>query len=103
MNLTDAILNCQKYEDTEETINCVFAKKIGDQYAPHSEAVVLQLTPEEMGMKLSDISIAKCPGYEYFLEIDILKNLYEDLSLSNEYKSDEQKVNRIIHYAEFDA
>lgn len=72
--LSEAILNCKNYNDTEE-----------------------------MEMQLSIIAETKCPGFEYFLEIFVLQDFYDDLVRLEEFKSDTKKVEQIIHYAEFDA
>ena len=81
----------------------VFAKKTKDKFEPHSEAKVLGLTIEEIEMNLIDIQNAKCPGYDYFLEMNIIQDFFDDIKNLEEYKSDDDKVKRIIYYAEFDA
>jgi hypothetical protein len=35
--------------------------------------------------------------------MELIKEIFEDISTQEEYKSDEEKVKRIIYYAEFDA
>ena len=54
-------------------------------------------------MKFNEISDLKCPDYEYFLEMLILQDFYNDIEQIDDYKSDEKKVERIIYYAEFNA
>lgn len=103
MNLREAILNCKKYDDTEEILHSVYAKRTNGKFQSNSDAVVLELTPEEMEIDLREIAKSKCPDYEYFLEMFILQDLYDDLLTLDEYKSDDKKVERIIYYAEFDA
>lgn len=103
MNLKDVILNCNQYEDSDEFMHMVFAKKQNDKFEAYSEATVLQLTLEEMEMNLIDIRNSKCPGFEYFLEMNIIQDFYADIRKMEEYKSDDEKVKRIIYYAEFDA
>ena len=103
MILSEAILNCKNYIDTEEIIHSIFAKRNNGKFLPDSEALVLELTPEEMEMQLSIIAETKCPGFEYFLEIFVLQDFYDDLLKIEEFKSDDKKVERIIYYAEFDA
>ena len=103
MTLSEAILNCKKYIDTDEIINTIFAKRNNGKFLPNSEAVVIGLTPDEMEIKLHLIAETKCPGFEYFLEIFILQDIYDDLLEHKEFNSDAKKVERIIHYAEFDA
>lgn len=103
MKLNDIILNCNQYEDSDELVHMVFAKKENDKFEVYSEATVLQLTLDEMEMNLMDIRNSKCPGFEYFLEMCIIQDFYEDIRQIEEYKSDNDIVNRIIYYAEFDA
>lgn len=103
MILSEAILNCKNYEDTEEIIHSIFAKRNNGKFQPDSEALILELTPDEMEMKLDEISKTKCPEFEYFLELFVLQDFYDDLLKLKEFKSDDEKVERIIYYAEFDA
>jgi hypothetical protein len=103
MILREAIINCRNYEDTEEMMHSIYAKRIDGKFQPNSEALILELTIEEMEMKWNEISQEKCPGFDYFLEMFVLKDLYDDLIRIEEYKSDIKKVERIIYYAEFDA
>ncbi len=103
MNLKNVILNCNQYEDSDELMHMVFAKKQNDKFEAHSEATVLQLTLDEMVMNLIDIGNSKCPGFKYFLEMSIIQDFYEDIRKMEEYKTDDEKVKSIIYYAEFDA
>jgi len=103
MTLSEAILNCKKYIDTDEIINTIFAKRNNGKFLPNSEAVVIGLPPEEMEIKLHLIAETKCPGFEYFLEIFVFQDFYDDMLKQKEFNSDAKKVERIIYYAEFDA
>jgi DNA topoisomerase IA len=103
MLLKEAILNYKNYEDTEDVLHTIYAKRISGRFQSISDAVVLELTTEEMEMNLKEIANLKCPDYEYFLEMYILQDFYNDLEQIDEYKSNEKKVERIIYYAEFDA
>lgn len=103
MTLKEVIINCADYVDSDKIVNVVFAKKINDMFKPLSDAKVIKLTPEEMEMNLSYIEDSKCSGYKYFLEIDILQDILNDIKNLDEYKSEDKKVKRIIYYAEFDA
>ena len=103
MTLSEAILNCRNYEDTEEIIHTIFAKRNNGKFRTESETLILELKPENMEIKLNEIAKVKCPGFEYFLELAVLQDFYDDLLKIKEFKSDEKKVERIIYYAEFDA
>lgn len=103
MNLKDIILNCNQYIDSDEFMNMVFVKKQNNKFESNSEAMVLKLTFEEMEMNLTDIANSKCPGFDYFLEMSIVQDFYAEIQNSKEYNSDDERVKRIIYYAEFDA
>ena len=68
MTLKEVILNCNQYEDSDEFMHMVFAKKLNDSFESLSEAKVLRLSMDEMEMKLTDIQNSNCPGFDYFLE-----------------------------------
>lgn len=103
MDLKETILQCNKYEDSDEFMHMVFAKRLNDRFESYSEATVLKLTLDEMEMTLTDIRNSKCPGFDYFLEMNIIQDFYADIQNSEEYKSEDEKIKRIIYYAEFDA
>lgn len=97
------ILKCHKYGEDEEFIYQVFAKRTDGKFEAKSEAVVLSLTEVEAELKISEIAKSKCPGYDYFLELFIIQEFMDDLKNSKDFQSDEAKVDRVIHYAMFDA
>ncbi len=104
MNLKEIILKCSSFEDTEEYINVVFAQKIGENFQPNSNAIVLDIPVEEMeNLNLQKLVEKYCPDLEYFLEMFVLQDFYNDLNQMVEYKLDEKKVERIIYFAENDA
>lgn len=101
--LKDVILNSLQCEEADDLIQQVFAKRNKNGFEATSETVVLSLTEEEAAMKIKDIADSKCPGFDYFLEFFILQDFFEDIKDLTEYESDEEKVKRVIYYAEFDA
>lgn len=103
MSLKNILLNSYLHQTTEDLVSMVFAKKINNRFEADSEAVVLSFTFEEAEMNLMDLQNVKCPGFDYFLEIDLIQEIFADISTLELYKSDEEKVKRIIYYAEFDA
>ena len=103
MILKDLILNCLQFEGTEDGVQQVLVKRVNGKFEPSSEAVLLELTEEEAEMKIQDLIALKCPGFDYFLELFVLQEFFEDISQLAEFKSDESKVKRVINYAEFDA
>ena len=50
-----------------------------------------------------EIEKAKCPGFTYFLEMFLIKELMEDLENSDTRKTLEEKIDHVIYYAEYDA
>lgn len=103
MNLQEIILNCNSFEEKEGITLFVYAKKINGKFDPNSDAIVLELTESDMEMDVDDIANFKCPNFEYFLEIFIIQDLHNDLINHEDFKLDQQKVERIIYYAEYDA
>ena len=81
----------------------VYAKKIDGRFLSSSEAVLLQLTEEEQGLRTNEIADRKCPGFSYFLEMFLIKEMIEDLQNVEPIGDIEQKIETVIHYAEFDA
>ncbi len=103
MKLGEIIMDCLKYRDDDDYMHMVFAERANDKFHPDSRAVILKLTLEEMEMDLSEIARTKCPGFYYFLELYIIQDFFTDLVKSGLYKSDREKIDRMIYYAEFDA
>jgi hypothetical protein len=99
MNLKEIIANYSKIN--EDLV--VYAKKVNERFLSSSEVVLLELTEEEQGMKTFEIEKVKCPGFTYFLEMFIIKEMMEDFENNNQKKEIEEKVEIVIHYAEFDA
>ncbi len=81
----------------------VYAKKIDGRFISSSEAVLLELKEEEQDLKTNEIADRKCPGFSYFLEMFLIKEMMDDLENIEPKKNLEQKIETVIHYAEFDA
>ena len=99
MTLKEIISNIDAHN--EEAI--IFAKKVNEKFLPSSEAVLVELDEEELGEPTRETAEKHCPGFDYFLEVFIVKEVIEDVNATVGFKSPEQKVESIIHYAEFDA
>ena len=80
----------------------IYAKKINGYFQKFSETVVVELTEEELGVRTDIIALKKCPGFDYFLEVFLVKNMLDEVSPNHTFDLSE-KVEAIIHYAEFDA
>lgn len=81
----------------------VYAKRIEGEFKDSSETVLLELTEEEQELPTAEIARLKCPGFDYFLEVFLIKELLEDFLHQNPRWDFNQKVERVIYYAEFDA
>ena len=99
MNLREIIAD---YSNLNEDL-VVYAKKDNSKFLNSSEAILLDLTEEEKEMKVYEIEKAKCPGFTYFLEMFLIKELMEDLENSDTRKTLEEKIDHVIYYAEYDA
>ena len=99
MTLGDIIANTDE-QNQEAT---VFVKRVDGKFIPSSEAVIIEIDEKEQDWKIDQIANKHCPGFEYFLEIFLIKDMMDDLKGMAGYTSLQQQVERIIHYAEFDA
>lgn len=99
MTIQDAILNID--ELTGETV--IYAKKINGKFESYSEALLLEISDEDLELPTKEVSEKYCPGFDYFLEGDIVKEVLEDIQDLPEYQTTDQQVKRVIHYAENDA
>ena len=99
MTLSEIIINCENFNE----FSFVYAKRLNDKFIANSEAIVLELDESEMQTNTAEIARKKCPGYDYFLEVFIIQDMFKDLKELEGYKLDEKKIERIIYYAENDA
>lgn len=98
MKLKEVISNLDNIN--EESF--LYVKKVNQEFSIDSETVVLELNEEEMEWKTNEVTERKCPGFEYFMEVFLIKEFMEDLS-EKDYPTINKKIERLIHYAEFDA
>ncbi|RSK24719.1 hypothetical protein [Hymenobacter metallilatus] len=89
--------------DEQHEAAIIFVKKVNGKVLPNSEAVLVVIGEEEGDWKTDQIASKYCPGFEYFLEVFIIQDMIDDLKGMANYNTLDQQVNRIIHYAEFDA
>ena len=99
MTLRELISNID-HQNEEATI---FAKKVDGKFSPTSEAVVIEIDEDELQTPTQEIAEKQCPGFDYFLEVFLVKEVIENLGTTVGYKSLEKQVERIILYAESDA
>lgn len=84
-------------EDDESLI--LFAKKVNGEFRTNSEFVLVQLAEDDMYMKTTDIAEKECPGFEYFLELHLVKEMLDDAPKDYDLN---KIIDIIVHYAEFD-
>lgn len=96
MTISEMISNID--DQSEEAI--IFAKKENGKFLPSSEVVVVELTEDEQDAPTKEMAEKYCPGFDYFLEVYLVKDLVGALSTTVGYKSLQQQIERIIHYAE---
>ncbi|MGK0447676.1 MAG: hypothetical protein ACJA2M_001454 [Polaribacter sp.] len=96
MNLLDTIEKIKSFD--EEAV--LYVKRIREEWTVDSEVRVLVLEEEDRELKTQMIAEKFCPGFEYFLEVFIIKDWIEELG---DQVLDIDVVKRIIQYAENDA
>ena len=99
MTIQDVISNID--ELNEDAV--IYAKKVDSKFHSHSEVVLLELSEEDLELPTKEVAEKHCPGYDYFLEGFMVKEMVQDMRLVPEYETLEKQVDRIIYYAEFDA
>lgn len=103
MTLRDAILENQNYDDPDEGMYVVFAQKTNNAFEPSSEARILLLTHQDFEIEIADYTNTHCPGFDYFLEMNIIQDFWGDLKANQRINQQEKWVKRLIQYAENDA
>lgn len=86
--------------DIENDYSVAFAKKIDGEFTRDSEVIIAEID-EESNEDIAKSVLEKNPDFACFLEVFIIKEMVGDLS--KEPNSIDQVVERIIHYAKYDA
>lgn len=97
MSIRDLILNVDELDDDAT----VYAKRINGKFEGHSEVALLELSNEDLELLTRDIAEKYCPGFDYFSEAHLIKEMVEDIRVLPEYQTTDQQVERVIYYAEF--
>ena len=97
--LKDVLTNIATFEKEAP----IFALRIEGDFRPDSETVVLELADEEADLRTGEIAALKCPGLDYFLEVFIVQEMVADFDSASQSVPLEERINIIIHYAEYDA
>jgi hypothetical protein len=77
-----------------------FAKKINGEFTRESEVIIAEID-KESDEDIAKSFLVKNPEFNYFLEVFIIKDIVEDLP--ENFGNSDQIVDRIIHYAKYDA
>jgi hypothetical protein len=99
ITLREAILNSTNINP----YSTIYALKIDGKFSSASQAVILELSEEEQEMKTYEIAELKRPGFDYFLELFMIQEMFEAMNAEKPRRSDDEIVNRIIYYGEYDA
>ena len=99
MTIRDIIANIDAL--SEEVV--IYARKVDGRFEDSSEIVLLELPDEDLELLTKDVSEKYCPGFDYFLEGFMIKEMVEEIRAVPEYQTVDQQVKRVIYYAEFDA
>jgi hypothetical protein len=81
----------------------IFAKRVNGTFLASSETFLVELVEDEEDLPTAEMANKYCPGFDYFLEVFLVKDLVLDFSGAVGYKASSQLVERIIYYAQNDA
>lgn len=79
----------------------IFAERVKGEFQSGSEAVVLELSEDELKRPILEIAKKRAPSMEYFLEVFIAAEMLEELQSTG--ANIDTIVERVIYYAENDA
>jgi len=81
----------------------VFAKSIDGEFQATSSVALVELTEDEKSLPTVKIAKLKCPGYEYFMEVFLIKEFVGDLLAANPRMEIQDRVAQLIDYVKYDA
>jgi hypothetical protein len=101
MHLHEAIAKLSQWPEDA----MIFATRIGGEFRPESEAVVLELSESELRSPVREVAARRAPGMEYFLEVFVALEVIDGWRFNhpNQEPELEQIVESIVYYAEHDA
>jgi len=101
MELVEVIASINSFDD-EDTI---FAEKIDGKFEPASQAVVFEMTDDELQLSTAEVCESRCPGKSYFLEAFLIKEFIEDWVTNHNgcIPSNSEACLNLIYYAENDS
>jgi hypothetical protein len=98
-NLTEIISDIDNIN--EELV--LFSKRIDGHFKSNSETVVIELNEEERELPTHIVAEKKCPGFEYFMEVFLVKEFVDDYKNAHPKDDIIKLSDRLAYYAEFDA
>ena len=98
MTITEIISQIDNFADDV----VIYAKKEAGKFTESSDVCLIDLKEDELELSNREIAQKYCIGFDYFLEVFIVKEILSNLSIRG-YVEINQNVLQIIHYAEFDA
>jgi hypothetical protein len=101
MHLHEAIAKLSRWPEDA----MIFAARIGGEFRPESQAVVLELSESEHSSPVREVAAQRAPGMEYFLEVFVALEVVDGWRFNhpNQEPELEQIVESIVYYAEHDA
>jgi hypothetical protein len=101
MNLNELISSLDDLPDE----GFIFAHAEDGRFCRELDAVVLELSDEELDRPTEVVASERAPGLSYFLEVDIAREVLEDLKKAPpEFRQRyPDPTAAVIHYAEYDA
>lgn len=101
MELVEVIESINSFDDE----NTIFVEKIGGKFDPASQAVVFEMTDEELQLPTAEVCESRCPGKSYFLEVFLVKEFIEDWAINHKgcLPTSSEACHSLIFYAENDS
>ena len=97
MTIKQLIENISSFEND---YSVAFAKKVNGEFTKDSEVIIREIDDESEEDIVKSV-LEMNPEYAYFLEVFIIKEMVEDLT--NTPSNIDKIVDRVIHYAKYDA
>ena len=98
MKLSETIFKLEKY--SPETF--IFVKNVSGNIHGDTNTIVLELSEKELEVPLKEIAEKRAPGYKYFLETYLVKEIVDDWKVKYGNSKKDDLLKAIINYAEND-
>jgi hypothetical protein len=83
----------------------IYAKRVGGEFTPSSEATVVAIPPDDLQTPAAEIAARYCPGLDYCLEVFIAKEAVEVWSRWRDVANatPAERARAVCYYANNDA